>query len=175
VSSASAGGKYVGVCSLLSIDTRGVALRLFISLICLSLLAGTAPVAAGCDRSSYSEVFDKASVELTKMNNERAKQIKRLLRDLKKLASWTDQEYLRNAAPLVENEQISEFNSRSKALLASVADFGGSGTTIDRGECGKVDELRALFSLLIDNTREKWAFMEKSIEVAIDQTKSARN
>jgi len=59
--------------------------------------------------------------------------------------------------------------------LASAADFGGSGTTLSRGECGKVDELRALLSLLIENTREKWSFMEKGISVAIANMKSTKN
>lgn len=150
-------------------------MRLFVIFLCLSLLGTAASFAESCERAVYSEVFNNASGKLAKMNTERASEIKRMLRDLKKLADWSDQEFLRKAAPLVKNKQISAFDSQSKALLASVSDFGGSGTTIDRGECGKIDELRALLSLLIQNTREKWSFMQKSIEVAIASMKSVKN
>ncbi|MGI9387378.1 MAG: hypothetical protein ACR2OX_08090, partial [Methyloligellaceae bacterium] len=70
----------------------GGALRLLFSLLCLSVLATGDTLAGSCDRTAYSNVFNKASGELTKMNGERARDIKRMLRDLKKLAAWSDQE-----------------------------------------------------------------------------------
>ena len=153
----------------------GGALRLLVGFVCLSLLGSGTSFAESCGRDVFSDVFNKASSELVRMNSKRASGVKLKLKELKALASWSDQEFLVNASPLVKNEQILEFDSQSKALLASAADFGGSGTTLSRGECGKVDELRALLSLLIENTREKWSFMEKGISVAIANMKSTKN
>ena len=153
----------------------GGALRLFVGFVCLSLLGSGTSFAESCAREVYSDVFNTARSEFAKMNAKRANGVRRRLRELKDLASWSEKEFLTKAAPLVKNEQILAFNSISKALLASAADFGGSGTTLSRGECGKVDELRALLSLLIENTREKWSFMEKGISGAIANVKSTKS
>ncbi len=153
-------------------------LRILIFVVSVQFFASSS-LAESCERKAFSELFANAKADLVKLNKENSSRIQKKLRELKKLKNWSDKEFLKKAAPFVSSEDIQAYDVKSKSLLASVEDFGGSGGQIDDGpdeeKCIKLNEFRILMELLIKNAQDKWSFMLSKIDNEIDSTSRGTN
>jgi hypothetical protein len=136
--------------------------------------------AEDCGQGAFSAVVSEARTELQTLNTQNKQTFQKKLISLKQREGWSDEDYLVNARPFVQDDQIAAFDSRNEELLAqvpklgkevrSVASLAGVAPSLqpiaDR-RCEMLGELRGLMSDVVENARAKWAYLHGKADAAL--------
>ncbi len=128
--------------------------------------AETPPVAvpATCAKSEFESAVDHAAEALRDLNNRNRPEFQAKLRKLKEKRAWNDDQFLKEAAPYVKDEQIAVYDAKTNELLASISSMGQEGANAKEPNCAVLAELRGLMQVLIDTQGTKWAYMFKKLD-----------
>lgn len=124
-----------------------------------------APAApATCTRAEFESAVDHAAESLRDLNNKNRPEFQGKLRQLKERRGWSDDQFLKEAAPFVKDDQISVFDAKTNELLASIASMGQEGANAPEPNCTMLAELRGLMQVLIETQGSKWSYMFKKLD-----------
>lgn len=120
-----------------------------------------------CDRSDFAQVVDGAGADLRTINDTNKDPFQRKLRRLQELKGWSDQQFLVDARPFVQDETIAGFDKTSERLLDEIGKLGGEGSAEGAADCALLPQLAERMRALVENTRAKWAYMNQKLDAAV--------
>ena len=129
-----------------------------------SAQAGGKPGA--CSRDDFATVVEQAGDALRAMNAENTPKFQTKLRALKERHKWTHDQFMKEAAPYVQDDKILGLDEQTATLLNKIQGLGegGSGREPD---CGLLEILRTHMRALIETTESKWSYMNSKIDRAL--------
>lgn len=139
-------------------------------LVVAGLLAGLPGVGAAlaqapaCAKADFEVVVDEAAAALRELARQNTPQFQAKLRQLKTKRGWSDDQFLKEAEPLVRDEKIAGFDQKSEEFLARITSGGQQGSASGPPDCKLLAELRATMQSLVATQKAKWAYMFEKIE-----------
>lgn len=130
------------------------------------LAAGArAPAFAGdCKRADFEAVVASVATALGELHAANKPVFQGRLAQLKAKRGWSQDEFLRQAAPLVQDETIATLDARASEMLDRIQSGGDIGTTAREPDCALLEELRGTLKMLVGVQTEKWNYMLKRVE-----------
>lgn len=137
-----------------------------VGVVLAALLAGGAAVAqtANCAKTDFENVVDEAAGALRDLNQEKKPAFQDKLRQLKDKRGWSHDQFMKEAAPFVRDDQIAVYDQKSDELLTSISEMGQEGSVAKTPDCALLAELRARMKVLVDTQTAKWTYMFGKIE-----------
>lgn len=112
-----------------------------------------------CQKSDFEAVVDEAAAALRDLNLKNKPAFQEKLRQLKDKRSWSHDQFLKEAAPFVRDDQIAVYDKQSEDLLATISSMGEEGSAAKTPDCGLLLELRAHMKVLVETQTSKWSYM----------------
>lgn len=134
--------------------------RLF--LICGLMLAGSAVAnaqATSCAKADFEAVVDSAAAALRDLNQKNRPSFQDRLRELKVKRGWSDDQFMKEAAPLVKDDKTDTLDSESSAMLAKITAMGQAGAESRTPACALMSELNGYMQQLVSAQTEKWNYL----------------
>jgi hypothetical protein len=119
---------------------------------------------ASCSKTDFEAVVDEAAGALRGLAQQNTPQFQAKLRQLKTKRGWSDDQFLKEAEPLVRDEKIAGFDEKSAELLARITGAGQAGASGDAPDCTLLVGLRASMTSLVETQKAKWAYMFDKID-----------
>jgi len=131
--------------------------------------AAPAPAAepATCTKTEFESAVDHAAEQLRELNNKNRPAFQGRLRQLKEKRGWNDNQFLKEAAPFVKDNEIEVFDTKTNELLASISSMGQEGANAPEPNCTMLTELRGLMQVLFDTQSAKWAYMFQKLDTEL--------
>jgi hypothetical protein len=133
----------------------------------LLALLGAAPVAAAqtpaCAKGDFEAVVKEAGAALREIAGKNTLLFQAKLRQLKDKRKWSNEQYLKEAEPLVRDETIVGYDKQSQELVARIAGAGQAEAPA-AADCARLAELRADLKTLVETQQAKWTHMFAKLE-----------
>ena len=123
--------------------------------------------AGPCDKSDFEAVVDEAAGSLRDLNAANKPKFQAKLRQLKDKRGWPHEKFIKEAAPFVADDKITDYDQRSNGLLEKIAMGGEVGAAADSPDCAVLDSLRASMKTLIDTQTAKWVYMNGKLDAEL--------
>ena len=127
-------------------------------------LAVTAGNARACDKSEFETVVADAANALRDLNQKHKPSFQARLKELKAKRGWSHDQFLKEAAPLVQDARIAEFDERSAAFLEKIQTVGAEGGNAAKPHCEALTDVRGMMRSLVEAQTAKWGYMFGKIE-----------
>lgn len=124
-----------------------------------ALLVPRPAVAEDCSRSDFEAVVGTAADALRSLNQANRPAFQAKLRELKTKRGWSQDQFLAEAAPIVQDATISKYDDESSAFLAHIEKLGSEGSSASKPDCSRLTEVRQSMQSLVDVQKAKWAYM----------------
>ena len=123
---------------------------------------------ATCTKSDFEAVVDEATQVLVAINNENKPKFQAKLRALKDKRGWTQDQFLKEAAPFVRDRETIRFDRQSEQLLAELTTLGEEGAgSADAPDCNLLQRLDQTMKSLVQAQQAKWDYMFKKVDAAL--------
>lgn len=134
--------------------------------LCAALLGGPPAHSASCTRDDFANEVEQAGDTLRALNAQNTPVFQTKLRTLKERRKWNHDQFMKEAAPYVQDEQIRAFDEQTATLLNKIQGLGegGSGREPD---CALLELLRQHMRALVETTQSKWSYMNSKIDKAL--------
>lgn len=145
----------------------GVAIGGLLTGAALSIAAPAAvAIAASCTRDDFAAVVEQAADALRTMNSENTPKFQAKLRALKVRRKWSQDQFMKEAAPFVQDDDIQGYDETTGTLLNKIQGLGegGSGREPD---CALLQVLRMHMQSLVETTEAKWSYMNGKLDKAL--------
>lgn len=131
----------------------------------LGVLAG--PVRADCTRADFEGVVDAAAATLRDMNGTNKPKFQDKLKQLRDKRGWNQDQFVKEATPLVVDDRIASFDQQSAALLDRIAAGGEAGAASAMPDCAVLDTLKGAMKVLVETQTEKWRYMMGRVDAEL--------
>ena len=115
--------------------------------------------AQDCTKPEFEAVVEAAATALRDLNQKNRPIYQARLRELREKRSWTQDQFFKEAAPLVQDERIAEFDQRSQAFLERIQSMGAEAPTGSKEGCKTLAEVRGYMGSLVEVQSAKWSYM----------------
>ena len=126
--------------------------------------ASPASAQGTCSKADFESVVDEAASALRTLAQQNTPPFQAKLRQLKAKRSWSDDQFLKEAEPLVRDDKIADFDQKSETLLLRITDGGQAGASAGAPDCDLLAGLRASMGTLVETQQAKWTYMFGKIE-----------
>ena len=126
--------------------------------------SGAAGTVQACERAEFEAVVTDAANALRDLNQRNKPPYQARLKDLKDRRGWSHDQFLKEAAPLVQDAKISEYDEQSSTLLEKIQTMGAEGASTSQPQCASLAALQVVMKALVDVQTEKWTYMFSKIE-----------
>lgn len=127
-----------------------------------ALSSAAFPQTPTCTKADFEAVVNQAGVALRDLNQENTPLFQAKLRQLKDKRSWSNDQFLKEAEPLVRDEVIAAHDKKSEELVARITGEGQAGPATP--DCAHLAELRTALKVLVETQKAKWAHMFAKLE-----------
>ena len=134
------------------------------SLAALGLAGAPLAQAPECGKSEFAAVVDEAAGALNELARQNKPSFQAKLRELKVKRGWSDDQFLKEAEPLVRDDKIAGFDQKSAEFLDRITSGGQAGSAGEAPDCKLLAELRGVMGSLVETQKAKWAYMFEKIE-----------
>ena len=125
-----------------------------------SALSQTAALAGQCAKADFEAVVNDAGAALRDLTQQNLPVLQGKLRQLKDKRSWSNDEFLKQADPLVRDETVASYDKKSEELVTRIAGGGTQGETAAAApDCTLLTSLQGDLKLLVDAQKAKWTHM----------------
>lgn len=139
------------------------------TLLAAGLTTTNSAQAQSCARGDFEAVVDEAAESLRVLNSRNKPEFQNLLRVLRVKHKWSHDDFLREAAPFVQDEKIDSYNQRSQELLSEIANLGEAGSNAANPDCSLLEKLRERMRVLVEAQTAKWQYMFDKLQKEIDK------
>ena len=122
-----------------------------------------------CAKADFEVVVEVAAGSLRDLNAKNKPVFQEKLRNLKYKRGWTHEQFLQEAAPLVRDDKIADFDQSTDDLLSAIASMGQEGASAKTPDCALLLDLRARMKTLVDTQTAKWTYMFEKIETELNK------
>ena len=127
--------------------------------------AGAAPAQTPqCSKTDFEAVVDEAAGALRDLARQNTPPFQGKLRQLKGKRGWSDDQFVKEAEPLVRDDKIAGFDQKSEEFLTRITSAGQTGSSGGAPDCALLAELLAAMGSLVETQKAKWAYMFEKIE-----------
>lgn len=130
----------------------------------LSIVAQAVAQDAGCTREAFESVVGQSAAALRDLTHKNRPLFQARLRDLKDKRGWSHDQFLKEGAPIVQDEKTDEYDKQSSALLADIERMGAEGSAAPTPDCAALAQLRDRMQALVTAQREKWVYLITKVE-----------
>lgn len=113
----------------------------------------------GCTREAFESVVGQSAAALRDLTSKNRPLFQARLRELKEKRGWAHDQFLKLAAPIVQDEKTDAYDKQSSALLADIERMGAEGSAAPTPDCAALARLRDRMEALVEAQREKWAYL----------------
>ncbi len=128
--------------------------------------AATAPA---CNKADFETVVDQAAASLRDLNQKNKPELQEKLRQLKDKRGWSEDEFLKEAAPFVKDDAIDGFDGKTNDLLTQISAMGDEGSAAATPDCNMFQTLRGLMTTLVETQTAKWTYMFTKIDGELEK------
>ena len=118
-----------------------------------------------CERAEFEAVVDEAGSALRDLSAQNRPAFQDKLRLLREKRGWSQEVFLKQAAPFVRDPTIVALDQRSSALLERINSIGE--TSAERPDCKVLEDLRSSLREMVAAQSEKWSYMFAKIETEL--------
>ena len=139
---------------------------LLLALLAATLLLNGPAVAQdpACKREAFEEAVDLSAAALRDLTGLNRPVFQIRLRELKDKRGWDHNQFLREAAPIVQDTRTDAFDKESANLLEEIARMGAEGSAAAPPDCEALARLKSHMEALVDAQRGKWAYLIGKVE-----------
>jgi hypothetical protein len=130
------------------------------------VLSVTTANAGSCTRDDFATVVEQASDTLRALNADNTPTFQTKLRQLKERRKWTHDQFLKQAAPFVQDDKILGLDEQTATLLNKIQGLGEGGTGREP-DCALLAVLKTHMQDLVTTTQTKWSYMNGKIDLAL--------
>jgi hypothetical protein len=112
-----------------------------------------------CVKADFETVIDQSAEAIRGLNALKKPVFQDKLRQLKEKRAWTQDQFLKEATPLVKDEKIDEFDQATNDLLKKIGTMGDEGSAAAVPDCSTLMQLRLFMNRLVDTQNAKWSYM----------------
>lgn len=127
-------------------------------------VAGTPGSGLACERADFEAVVSETASALRDLNQKNKPPFQARLKDLKDKRGWSYDQFLKEAAPFVQDAKITEFDERSAAFLEKIQTMGEVGAGASPPQCATLNDVRGVMQALVAAQKDKWSYMFGKIE-----------
>ncbi len=127
----------------------------------------TSPAAGqepGCSREAFESVVGQSAAALRELTGKNRPLFQARLRALKDKRGWAHDQFLKEAAPIVQDERTAAYDKTSSELLAEIERMGAEGSAAPTPDCAALARLRDRMEALVEAQRQKWAYIIEKVE-----------
>lgn len=114
---------------------------------------------AACTKAEFETVVDEAASSLRDLNAKNKPEFQEKLRQLKDKRGWSQDQFLKEAAPFVKDADIEVFEKKSNELLGKISTMGQEGSAAKTPDCTMLSELHTHMKSLVETQTAKWGYM----------------
>lgn len=130
-----------------------------------SALAQTEAPAAECAKAEFEAVVNAAGAALRDLAQENTPVFQGKLRQLKDKRNWSNDEFLKQAEPLVRDETIAGYDKKSEELVGRITGGGDQAEAAAAApDCSLLTGLKADLKLLVETQQAKWTHMLTKVD-----------
>jgi len=132
--------------------------------------AMVSPGSAGsCSRGDFEAAVSDAAQALRELNQVNKPTFQSKLRQLKAKRGWSHDQFLAEAAPIVQDRKIAEYDDEAAGFLARIEQLGAEGTSAAAPDCSRLAEVRQAMADLVAVQKAKWAYMFERISAELER------
>jgi hypothetical protein len=120
--------------------------------------------AAACAKADFEAVVNAAGAALRDLTQQNTPVFQAKLRQLKDKRSWSNDEFMKQAEPLVRDEMIAGYDKKSEELVARITGGSQAETEPAAPNCALLIGLQADLKLLVETQQAKWTHMFARID-----------
>jgi hypothetical protein len=133
-----------------------------------SALSQTAAASGQCAKADFEAVVNAAGAALRNLAQQNTPVFQGKLRQLKDKRNWSNDEFLKQAEPLVRDETIAGYDKRSEELVARITGGGSQGEAAAAApDCTLLTSLQADLKLLLETQQAKWTHMLAKVDAEL--------
>ena len=118
----------------------------------------------GCTREAFESAVGQSAALLRDLTHENRPMFQARLRELKEKRGWDHTQFLREAAPIVQDERTDTYDKQSSTLLEDIQRMGAEGSAAPTPDCAALAQLKDRMQALVDAQRGKWAYLIQKVE-----------
>lgn len=122
-----------------------------------------------CAKSDFETVVDQTAAALRDLTGQNKPAFQEKLRLLKEKRGWSQDQFMKEAAPFVRDDQIAVYDQDSERLLDDISSLGQEGAEAKTPDCELLKELRSQMDQLVATQNAKWGYMFKKLDEALGQ------
>ncbi len=119
--------------------------------------------AGSCTRGDFETAVSEAAQALRELNQVNKPTFQAKLRQLKAKRGWSYDQFLAEAAPIVQDRKIADYDDEAAGFLARIEQLGAEGTSAAAPDCSRLAEVRQSMTSLVAVQKAKWAYMFERI------------
>lgn len=120
-----------------------------------------------CAKADFEKAVDEAGAALRTLNATNKPLFQDKLRQLKEKHGWSTDQFLKEAAPYVEDDRITVWDEQAADLLDKITAMGQEGSSAKAPDCALLSELRGTMKALVETQTEKWTYLFGKIDAAL--------
>jgi hypothetical protein len=133
-----------------------------------SQAAAPAGAAGQCAKADFEAVVNGAGAALRDLAQQNTPVFQGKLRQLKDKRSWSNDEFIKHAEPLVRDETIAGFDKKSEELVVRITGGGAQGeAAASAPDCVLLTSLQADLKLLVKTQQAKWTHMLTKVDTEL--------
>jgi hypothetical protein len=140
---------------------------LLLALTTLVLLSPAEPARAQdstCTREAFEQAVGLSAAALRDLTGVNRPVFQIRLRELKEKRGWDYSQFLREAAPIVQDARTDAYDKESASLLDEIERMGAEGSAAATPDCDALVRLKSRMQALVDSQRGKWAYLIEKVE-----------
>ena len=118
----------------------------------------------GCTREAFESVVGQSAAALRDLTSQNRPLFQARLRELKEKRGWAHDQFLKEAAPIVQDERTEAYDKQSATLLADIERMGAVGSAAAKPDCAALARLRDRMEALVEAQREKWSYLINKVD-----------
>ena len=135
----------------------------WVALLAVTLGASAASAQAVCQRADFEAAVGEAAEALRNLNQTNKPAFQGKLRQLKVKRGWSHDQFLAEAAPIVQDARIAGYDEQAAAFLGKIERLGAEGTSAEAPDCARLADVRQSMQALVEVQNAKWAYMFERI------------
>jgi len=121
-----------------------------------------------CGKADFEGVVNDAGAALRDLTQQNLPVLQGKLRQLKDKRSWSNDDFLKQAGPLVRDETVAGFDKKSEELVARITGGGTKGETAAAApDCNLLVSLKGDLKQLVETQKAKWTHMLGKVDAEL--------
>jgi hypothetical protein len=117
-----------------------------------------------CTREAFEQAVGLSAAALRDLTGVNRPVFQIRLRELKDKRGWDYSQFLREAAPIVQDARTDAYDKESATLLDDIERMGAEGSAAATPDCEALVRLKSRMQALVDAQRGKWAYLIEKVE-----------